>query len=159
MTGTYARKGPTATGVRTRSRLHVVLWVVIGYVAYVAACFAIEAYARHRFQVQRKAEVERVVERRARLLAEARRSSNLREMEGWTLYKAYRLSCVALWGILSVATAVATYRSLRARGGTRVLGVKVLALAVGLPALIVFLVGIGPPEEARELWEGGFALF
>lgn len=137
----------------------VSLWILVAYITYATACFAIETHMRDRFQVRRKAEVESIVGRRDRLIAEAGRSSNLREMEGSSIYKMYTVTCVTFWGALSLASAVAIYRMMRVRGRAGLLHVEFLALAVSLPAIFVFVVGIVPLEMAPKLWERGFTLF
>ena len=142
------------------SRTQIVLWCVAGYVIYVAMCLAIESYGRHRFGVQRRIEIERIVERKPRLLAETRRANALTELEEWFPYQVMMAMSLIGWGILGLAIGGVTLRALiRSRRNRGLLvPIRFLALVVMLPTAAVFVAGVLPPLLARTLWETQFWL-
>lgn len=141
--------------VERASRVQIFLWVVAAYLAYVSAWFTFESYARHRFSVVRESTISTLHERRARLLAETRRSTSLSEKEEWLPYQ------VATVGSLILACSAAAWvgfvvvRSFirrRRRTGSSA-PVRFLALGTLLPAAAVLLLIILPPAVAGILWE------
>lgn len=142
------------------SRTQTVLWCVIGYIVYAALCLAIESYGRHRFGVQRSADIERIAEKRTRLLAETRRATALRELGEWLPYQAMENMSIAGWGLLSLATGFLSIRALirRRRNHGSIVAGQLLLLAVVLPASAVLLAGALPLILAGTLWESQLRL-
>jgi hypothetical protein len=137
------------------SRIQIVLWYLIGYIIYASMCFAIESYGRHRFGVQRNDEIERIAERRPRLLAETRRATGLTELQEWLPHQLMATVSLVGSGLLGLVTGFFTVRALirsrRNRGS--IVPIRLLAAAVAFPTLAVFLAGVLPLALAGTLWE------
>lgn len=135
--------------------MQVAVWCVIGYVLYAAACFALESYARHRFSVQREAEIQLLQGRRDRLMAETRRATSLAEMKEWLPYQMMVFGSVTVGCAAALMVGFLVIRALlrsRRKSGLFV-PLRFLAIGVFVPAAAVLLLAVLPPVMAGILWE------
>ena len=123
------------------------------YFAYLACCFCIESFGRHRFAVERDTAIQKLQPTRARLLAVTRKATALSELENWWLYRVYTVGSVTLWTVLAGATAISAARRLRRRSAMSVLGIDQYVIVIVLSSSPLMLLGLLPPLLLPLAWE------
>ncbi len=135
------------------TRVQILLWVALGYLAYAGLWYVLGSYGRYRFHVLRDAEIARIAGKRAHLIATAQKAAALTALDEWLPYRICAIGSIVIWGALAIAAAVAMFRDLVRRRKLSVLHIKFTAVAIVLASFTVVLCGVAAPLLIELAWE------